>query len=101
MKKPVFFIQENTKEVNGVKYVYTFGCAWNSLIESIIGDVFSCCILLAGFYINHIYIGSRLLSFTFLISFLIVVNTFSKFKRCSKEEFLDKFTEGLEESKNE
>ena len=97
MKKSAFFIHENTKEINGVKHVCTFGCAWNSLIESIIGDVFSCGILLVGFYINHVYIGSRLLSFTFLISFLIVVNTLSKFKRCNKEEFLDKLTELLGE----
>ena len=93
MKKPVLFVLSNEKEVNGIKHIYKIGYIKESLACSIIADLLTFGVLIFGFYINHFYVGSKLLNFILSTCFLIMVNSTKKMKITSKEEFLKGFNE--------
>ena len=98
MKKPVLFVLSETKEINGIKYICEFGYIKESLIYSIISDLFTFGILILGFYINHFYIGSKLLSLILLTCFLVMANSTKKMKISNKEEFMKRFNEAMEDN---
>lgn len=96
MKNPVLFVSSNEKEVNGTKYIYKFAYIKESLVYSIIEDLFTYGILMAGICINHFYIGSTLLHFVFLICYFVLIRNISKTKLTNKEDFLKGFNEAME-----
>lgn len=93
--KKVIYLYEKETTILDKHYLYRTAIVKESLLESILSDVFTYFIILLSFGVNQYFIHSRMVSFVILIMFILYLN--SGYKRVSSEEYKKIVDELLEE----
>lgn len=86
------YLLENSYKLDDETFICKNMLVRESLIESILSDLFSFGSLVSSFALNAYFVHSRLLAAILTIMFLIMLNSTKKI-RITKEEFLEKFEE--------
>lgn len=93
--KKVIYLYEKETTILDKHYLYRTAIVKESLLESILSDIFTYFIMLLSFGVNQYFIHSRMVSFVILIMFILYLN--SGYKRVSSEEYKKIVDELLEE----
>lgn len=96
MKKVIYLCEKETTILNK-HYLCRTAIVEESLLESILSDVFTYFIMLLSFGINQFFIHSRMVSFVILIMFFVFLTVKCTHKRVSAEEYKKIVDELLEE----
>lgn len=95
--KPTIIITEENIKIGNTNIIYRGAIIRESLLSSILSDIFTFGTLLFSFWVNYNFIHSKILSCILLLSFLFSLNFSTKKERVSKEEFKRIMEEVLED----
>ena len=96
MKKVIYLCEKEITILDN-HYLCKIAIVKESLLESILSDVFTYFIMLLSFGINQYFIHSRMVSFVILIMFIVFLTVQGTHKRVSTEEYKKIVDELLEE----
>lgn len=96
MKKVIYLCEKETTILDK-HYLCRTAIVKESLLESILSDVFTYFIMLLSFGINQYFIHSRMVLFVILIMFILYLTVEGGYKRVSSEEYKKIVDELLEE----
>ena len=95
--KKVIYLYEKEYTISDQHYLCRTAIVKESLLESILSDVFTYFIMLLSFGINQFFIHSRMVSFVILIIFILYLTVKCEHKRVSTKEYKKIVDELLEE----
>lgn len=90
------YLTENEYKLGDKTFKYKGAIVKESLLESVLSDLFTFGCLVLSFALNQFFVHSKILTSILIIMFFFILNSTKK-ENITKEEFLKEFEEMTEE----